>query len=228
MALVNNMDAIAASAGVGAMAPRPGWCRSSRCATASGGCAADRRRSGRFTSAPSPTRRAVRRAGGGGRRDVGVTRRAGSGRRFRGRFPRRVCAGRALGIGAFDVVGDFRRETRGGGVRGSERGAHDRELRPEHGGVRADVRRRGGGAGGGGGCRFGSIDGELDRPPGGGDSSVDACVGADCFSAAMGVCAAFALAATVPCAVVSARTRHVYAYHRRRILASAERAVVYS
>ena len=63
-------------------------------------------------------------------------------------------------------------------------------------------------------------------PPGGGDAS--ACVGSDCFSGAMGVCAAFALAATVPCAVVSARTRHVYAYHRRRILASAERAVVYS
>ena len=63
-------------------------------------------------------------------------------------------------------------------------------------------------------------------PPGGGDAS--ACVGPDCFSGAMGVCAAFALAATVPCAVVSARTRHVYAYHRRRILASAERAVVYS
>ena len=62
--------------------------------------------------------------------------------------------------------------------------------------------------------------------PGGGDAS--ACVGSDCFSGAMGVCAAFALAATVPCAVVSARTRHVYAYHRRRILASAERAVVYS
>lgn len=64
--------------------------------------------------------------------------------------------------------------------------------------------------------------------PGGGDSSADACVGADCFSAAMGVCAAFALAATVPCAVVSARTRHVYEHHRRMILASAERAVVYS
>ena len=66
--------------------------------------------------------------------------------------------------------------------------------------------------------------------PGGGDASgrVDACVGADCFSGAMGVCAAFALAATVPCAIVSARTRHVYAHHRRRILASAERAVVYS
>ncbi len=66
--------------------------------------------------------------------------------------------------------------------------------------------------------------------PGGGDASggVDACVGPDCFSGAMGVCAAFALAATVPCAIVSARTRHVYAHHRRRILASAERAVVYS
>ena len=66
--------------------------------------------------------------------------------------------------------------------------------------------------------------------PGGGDASgrVHACVGADCFSGAMGVCAAFALAATVPCAIVSARTRHVYAHHRRRILASAERAVVYS
>ena len=66
--------------------------------------------------------------------------------------------------------------------------------------------------------------------PGGGDASgrVGACVGADCFSGAMGVCAAFALAATVPCAIVSARTRHVYAHHRRRILASAERAVVYS
>ena len=64
--------------------------------------------------------------------------------------------------------------------------------------------------------------------PGGGDGGGDSCVGSDCFSVAMGVCAAFALAATVPCAVVSARTSHVYEHHRRRILASAERAVVYS
>jgi len=82
-------------------------------------------------------------------------------------------------------------------------------------------------AGGGGGSDL-YVTGNSTVGPGGGDSSVDACVGADCFSAAMGVCAAFALAATVPCAVVSARTRHVYEHHRRRILASAERAVVYS
>lgn len=86
----------------------------------------------------------------------------------------------------------------------------------------------GGGSDPGGGSDLYDVTGNSTVGPGGGDSSVDACVGADCFSAAMGVCAAFALAATVPCAVVSARTRHVYEHHRRRILASAERAVVYS
>ena len=91
--------------------------------------------------------------------------------------------------------------------------------------------RRRGGAGGGGGSVGGGSDLSTGNStvPGGRRVAFDACVGADCFSGAMGVCArAFALAATVPCAVVSARTRHVYAYHRRRILASAERAVVYS
>ena len=157
------------------MAPRPGWCRSSRCATASGGCAGDRSRSRASRALGTPTRRAVRRAGGGGDRDVGVTRRAGSGRRFRGRFPRRVRAGRALGIGAVDVVGDFRRETRGRGVRGSERGAHDRELRPEHGGVRADVRRRAAAQAAAAGVGSDLSTGNSTVPPGGGDAS--ACVG---------------------------------------------------
>lgn len=51
-------------------------------------------------------------------------------------------------------------------------------------------------------------------------SGVGDCLGAGCFVDAMGICAAFALVAVVPCAIVSARTRHVYAHHRRRILAS--------
>jgi hypothetical protein len=51
-------------------------------------------------------------------------------------------------------------------------------------------------------------------------SGAEDCLGAGCFVDAMGICAAFALVAVVPCAIVSARTRHVYAHHRRRILAS--------
>jgi hypothetical protein len=54
----------------------------------------------------------------------------------------------------------------------------------------------------------------------GNGDGVEECLGAGCFVDAMGICAAFALVAVVPCAIVSARTRHVYAHHRRRILAS--------